>query len=97
MQNQPPFPNSAYAPSKVMIHWYTKRMNAEEKDLTAFVADPGFAATDMGNGAAKLLGWEQAPVNPDDSLDGLVEIIDEANKEDHGGCFINYKGEKQAW
>ncbi|KAK9413825.1 putative NAD(P)-binding protein [Seiridium unicorne] len=94
---QPPIPNSAYGPTKAMVHWYTKRMNAEEETLTAFVADPDWAATDMGNHGAKLLGMERAPVDPDDSIDGIVKIINEATKATHGGLFINYKGDKQSW
>lgn len=80
-----------------MVHWYTKRINVEEESLTAWVADPGWAATDMGNYGAGLLGMERAPMDPTDSLDGLEKAIDEATKATHGGLFINYKGEKQAW
>lgn len=40
-QEQSPFPNAAYAPSKAAVHWLTKRINAEEESLTAFVIHPG--------------------------------------------------------
>lgn len=40
-QDQPEIPNAAYAPSKAAVHWLTKRINAEEDHLTAFVMHPG--------------------------------------------------------
>lgn len=79
-----------------MVHWYTKRINAEEP-LTAFVADPGFTNTDMGSRAAGLLGLPRAPVDPDDSCDGIIRLIEAATKETHGGKFMSYTGEVQPW
>lgn len=40
-RDQPAVPNAAYAPSKCAVHWITKRINAEEKRITAWVQDPG--------------------------------------------------------
>ena len=80
-----------------MVHWYTKRMNAEEEFLTAFVADPGFPNTDMGSRAAGLLGLPRAPDDPDESCDGMVRVIEEATKTTHGGKFMHYKGEVLPW
>lgn len=36
-----PVPNAAYAPSKAAVHWLTRRMDAEEQWLNAFIMDPG--------------------------------------------------------
>lgn len=36
-----PIPNAAYAPTKVVLHCLTKKIHAEEPDLTAFPIDPG--------------------------------------------------------
>jgi len=36
-----PIPNAAYAPSKVVQHWYTKAIHFEEPTLIAFPIDPG--------------------------------------------------------
>ncbi|KAK8043464.1 NAD(P)-binding protein [Apiospora rasikravindrae] len=94
---QPPIPNGVYGPTKAMAHWYTKRINAEEPAVTAFVADPGFPNTDMGSRAAGLLGLPRAPDEPDESCDGIVRAIEEATKESHGGNFIHYRGEVLPW
>lgn len=96
-RNQHPIPNSAYGPSKAALHWITKRINAEEESLLSFVFDPGWSNTDMGINGAKLLGFERAPVEPSDSCDGLINVLSGATKETHGGQFILYTGEIQAW
>lgn len=80
-----------------MAHWLTKRINAEQESITAFVADPGFVATDMGNFAARKLGLERAPVDVKDAMDGVVSEIDKATKETHGGKFISFQGGAQPW
>ncbi|RYP49210.1 hypothetical protein DL769_011108 [Monosporascus sp. CRB-8-3] len=96
IRDQPPFPNAAYGPTKTYVHWLTKRMNAEE-EITAFVADPGFVATELGNRAANLLGFERAPVDIADACDGIVALIDRATKEIHGGKFMGYQGIELPW
>ncbi|KAF7940452.1 uncharacterized protein EAE98_000579 [Botrytis deweyae] len=50
--NQLPIPNGAYGPSKAAIHWLTKRMNVESPPLNAFVLDPGWFQTELGNAGA---------------------------------------------
>lgn len=41
-RKQPGAPNSAYGPSKAAAHWFTRRIDAEEEKLTAFVVHPGY-------------------------------------------------------
>lgn len=35
------FPNAAYAPTKLVVHWLTKAIHIEEPEITAFPIDPG--------------------------------------------------------
>jgi norsolorinic acid ketoreductase len=35
------FPNAAYGPTKVVLHWLTCAIHTEEPSITAFVVDPG--------------------------------------------------------
>jgi norsolorinic acid ketoreductase len=37
----PPVPNAAYAPSKAMVHWLTRRLHFEEQWLTSMTIHPG--------------------------------------------------------
>ncbi|KAF7942586.1 uncharacterized protein EAE97_006040 [Botrytis byssoidea] len=55
-------PNGAHGPSKAAIHWLTKRMNVENPPLNAFVLDPGWCQTELGNAGAVYFGMDQAAV-----------------------------------
>ncbi|KAK0707945.1 hypothetical protein B0H67DRAFT_325138 [Lasiosphaeris hirsuta] len=92
-----PIPNAAYAPSKIAAHWITKRIDAEEPELTAFVFHPGFVQTEMGNSSARKFGLPEAPTPVAESIDGMVKVIDGATKEVTGGNFWNYDGEQLVW
>ncbi|KAH8779993.1 hypothetical protein F5883DRAFT_449343 [Diaporthe sp. PMI_573] len=95
---QPPVPNAAYGPSKAAVHWVTKRINVEEDALTAFVIHPGFVQTEMGNmGARLLLGLEEAFIGVDESCNGIVQLIDAATKDSHGGRFWDNEGKPLSW
>lgn len=72
-------------------------MNGEEDKLTAFVIHPGWCQTDMGNSAAVIFRLEQAPVEVMEACSGILQLIDRAGKESHGGKFWNYDGEQLAW
>ncbi|XDG07549.1 hypothetical protein ABKA04_007164 [Annulohypoxylon sp. FPYF3050] len=69
----------------------------EEKWLSAFITTPGWVQTDLGNESARFFGYGQAPDTIDKSCDGLVEVIDTATKETHGGKMWNYDGKQQSW
>ncbi|KAI1082943.1 hypothetical protein F5B20DRAFT_569050 [Whalleya microplaca] len=89
LENQYPAPNAAYAPSKTAVYWLTKRINGKEDYIAAF--------TDTGNTSAQAFGLKEAPVSVKDSCNGLVQLIDEATKELHGGKLWGHDGKQQAW
>jgi hypothetical protein len=41
LSNQLPVPNAVYGPIKAAQHWLTRRINAEEERICAFVMGPG--------------------------------------------------------
>ncbi|KAI1392522.1 NAD(P)-binding protein [Hypoxylon trugodes] len=92
-----PVANAAYAPTKTLTHWMTKKISGEEDWLLAMIADPGWVQTDMGNSSARMLGLQEAPDRLDESCDGIVKVIDEAKKEIHGGKMWSYHGNEQPW
>ncbi|KAG4438726.1 hypothetical protein IFR05_005806 [Cadophora sp. M221] len=96
LKNQPPIPNAAYGTSKAAVHWLTKRINAEEK-LTAFVISPGWCKTELGNAGARHFGMAEAIVEPADSCRGMVELIDVATKESHGGKLWDVQDGLLVW
>ncbi|KAL4903270.1 hypothetical protein BDW74DRAFT_169149 [Aspergillus multicolor] len=90
-------PNAAYAPTKVVQHWYTRTIANQERWLTAFPIDPGFVQSDLGNNAARMLGLEAAPVTIEESARGVVGVIDASTKETHSGKLWKWTGEQEPW
>nr|POE47429.1 norsolorinic acid ketoreductase [Quercus suber] len=78
-----PMPNAAYGPTKVVLHWLTAKMHYEEPKLITLPLDPGWVQTDLGNFGAVALGYEKAETSIEDSVEGMMKIIDDATKETH--------------
>ncbi|KAL5336376.1 NAD(P)-binding protein [Aspergillus crustosus] len=96
-KNAIPFPNAAYAPSKVVQHWYTKTVAVQEPWLTAFPIDPGFVQSDLGNVAAGLLGLEKASITIEESARGVLSVIDASTNATHSGKLWQWSGEEEPW
>jgi norsolorinic acid ketoreductase len=94
-----PFPSAAYGISKVILHFLVRKAHFEGSDwgLTAFVLDPGFVQTDMGNKGAKAVGLEKAFSTIEESLAFMVPAIDGATKETIGGRFPSIEGGDLPW
>ncbi|KAI1659570.1 hypothetical protein F4813DRAFT_401559 [Daldinia decipiens] len=71
-------------------------INEEEDHIIAFVIDPGWTQTDMGNTAARSVDLDEALVTVKDSCDGTFEVISEATRES-GGKLWTYEGKRKAW
>ncbi|KAI9036806.1 NAD(P)-binding protein [Aspergillus affinis] len=97
LENQPPVPNAVYGPSKVAVHWLTKMMNFEEEKINAFIVNPGWCRTEMGNRGALAYGYAEAPLEVGETIPGIVRLIDAATKETHGGKLWSHRGTQEAW
>ncbi|BGP31015.1 hypothetical protein JCM10296v2_002779 [Rhodotorula toruloides] len=51
----------------------------------------------MGNRAATGLGFEKAPVIVEDSVTGILRILDEAKRETHTGHSFEFTGKELPW
>ena len=80
-----------------MVPWYGARNNAEDEWLDAFVLDPGFVQTEMGNKGARTFGMEEAPTTVDESVGGMVNVLTTGTKENYGGKVVLYNGEVQVY
>ncbi|KAI1775578.1 hypothetical protein F4818DRAFT_382255 [Hypoxylon cercidicola] len=83
-----PFPMFAYGASKTAAHYLTRKIHCESSGLTAFVVDPGFMQTDMGNTGARHFGYEQAPVPVESSVNFVFSQISKATREQTSGKFV---------
>ncbi|KAJ5170621.1 Short-chain dehydrogenase/reductase SDR [Penicillium coprophilum] len=58
--------------------------------LNAFVLDPGWVQTDMGNEAARDWGLKEAPNTLENYITGMIEVLSTGTKEQYGGKFVLY-------
>ncbi|MCJ1296662.1 hypothetical protein MMC34_008228 [Xylographa carneopallida] len=88
-------PQLTYGLSKAAVNNLTRRIHFEDKDITAVPFHPGWVQTDMGNGGAKALGMEEAPMKYEVSIAKLVQLFDTATRDSHGGKYWSVDGDKE--
>ncbi|KAJ9609819.1 hypothetical protein H2200_006148 [Cladophialophora chaetospira] len=98
-QERAPIPNSAYGPSKAGLNWITMKIHLENKDLglCAFAMHPGWVQTEMGNAGARAFGLEKAEITLDESIPGMVDVIDNSTLDKTSGKFMVYDGTEWPW
>lgn len=79
-----------YSASKAALNMYMRSLAGDAKSIGGVVAvvDPGWVRTDMGGAGATL--------SPEESVGGLVRVIDALAATDNGS-FIDYRGKHVAW
>ena len=80
----------AYRASKAALNMFTVAMKKEalEDNISFLILHPGWVKTRMGG--------ENAPVEMDTSVDGMMELIGEHTLED-SGRFVQYDGVDLPW
>lgn len=81
---------SAYAVSKAALNMLTK-MTATllaKENFIVYASHPGWVKTDMGG--------ENAPIEPVDSIAGMLNVIDNLTPEQNG-AFLDFQGKEVAW
>lgn len=97
---QEPFPGGAYGPSKAALNWVTKGLHLqhEAEGLVAVALHPGWVKTRAGEFAAKEWGVDvEPPVTVEQSVKGMLEVIDGASRERYGGKFMSFDGSEIPW
>lgn len=61
-------------------------VNIAHADLT----DVGWLQTDMGNRAAAYARLPEAPLTVDDGVNAMIELLDTASRDQHGGKFVGF-------
>jgi NAD(P)-dependent dehydrogenase (short-subunit alcohol dehydrogenase family) len=80
----------AYSVSKTALNMLT-RLQANElggENFIVYAAHPGWVATEMGG--------DKAPVQPVDSIKGLLTVLDKLELSDNGK-FIDFEGKYLPW
>lgn len=52
--------------------------------------DSGWLQTEMGNRAAKAAHLSEAPHTLKEGIEAMLDLLDKANREEHGGRFLAY-------
>lgn len=97
--DSPAPPAAGYSASKAALNMLFARIHAENRaahNLTAFVICPGHTQTDMGNAGARMMGAEAAPTKLEDSIDGILKLVDNDSGE-YAGRFMSYDGAERPW
>jgi len=76
-----PIPIYAYGVSKGAANYLVRKIAFENPKLVSAAFNPGWVQTDMGNGVAKGVGMERAPMTLGDSVKGLVGLFDAVSLE----------------
>ena len=73
--NQWPMQSAAYGSSKAMLNYLMIKVHHENDRLVAFVLNPGWVQTDMGNAGARAAGLSQAPISVEQSVNGMLSKV----------------------
>ncbi|KAJ3561791.1 hypothetical protein NP233_g9977 [Leucocoprinus birnbaumii] len=99
-----PMGYTCYGASKVALNYLARKIHFENNWLTCFPLSPGVVRTGMALGNRKLdksgiLEQVQDSVmsSPEDAAEKLINIVESATRETHGGEFINVDGTKIPW
>ncbi len=53
--------------------------------------------TDLGNLGAEAFGLEKAAITVEQSVTGMIKVIDVATRETHGGKLWTWEGRQVPW
>lgn len=91
-------PGGAYGPSKAALNWFTRALHMQNEGLVAVALHPGWVQTRMGELCARDWGFPGAPPETiEGSVEGMLQIIDEATRDKYSGKFVTYKGQELPW
>ncbi|KAI5892419.1 NAD(P)-binding protein [Schizophyllum commune H4-8] len=87
-----------YGASKAALNWIMRKLHHDFSDFTIFPINPGAVMTDLAaHGREKAPGMKELQdyislITPEESAKGILEQIDVATRETHGGQFVDYTG-----
>lgn len=94
-----PMPLGAYSISKAAVNFVAGKIHREEDKLVVLPLQPGWVQTAMGQKAAGIVGLtaDDVPVTIEQSVTGLVKLIDAAKKDSHSGKMWDQNSEPVPW
>ena len=79
-----------YRSSKAALNMITRSLSVDlrERGIVVVSFHPGWVRTDMGG--------EEGPLSPEESVEGMREVMDRLTSED-SGRFLDYQGKELPW
>ncbi|KAI1415348.1 NAD(P)-binding protein [Hypoxylon sp. FL1857] len=87
----------AYAAAKAALNWITRAIHFTNEWLVAVALNPGLVQTGPGNWCAREWGLEKATYTIEESVEGMMKVIDSATRDETSGEFFNLKNDKLPW
>lgn len=95
---QEPVPGGAYGPSRAAGNWITRALHVQHENLVAVALHPGWVQTRAGEFVAQQWGYAPGPPETvENSVKGMLQVIDGATREGTSGKFITYQGKELVW
>ncbi|KAK1924323.1 hypothetical protein DB88DRAFT_510689 [Papiliotrema laurentii] len=86
-----------YGLTKAALNYLTRQLHFEHPEYLIAAFSPGWLATEMGTRGAKLRGLDAPPDDITKTIPGMIQLIDEGNKEKLGGWMTNWDGTRMKW
>lgn len=77
-----------YRMSKAALNMFTRSLARDYPEITVLALHPGWVRTEMGG--------DSAPTEAEDSVRGLIQVIERAGSK-QSGEFFDYEGERLPW
>ncbi|KAL1718630.1 hypothetical protein EV715DRAFT_200593 [Schizophyllum commune] len=86
-----------YGASKAALNWTVRKLHTDFHDIVAFPISPGFVESDMSDEVLEHEPWMASisRVKPEESVNGMLEQVQKATRETHGGRFIDFTGTRE--
>ncbi|KAI1382910.1 NAD(P)-binding protein [Hypoxylon trugodes] len=88
---------TSYAAAKASLNWLTRAIHFTNEWLIAVALTPGLVQTEPGNWIAREWGLEKATYTVEESVKGMMKLIDGATRDETSGEFFNLKNDKLPW
>ncbi|TYJ53577.1 hypothetical protein B9479_005782 [Cryptococcus floricola] len=84
-----------YGCSKAAVNFLVRAIHFEEPKLKAFAIHPGWVETEMGITASTKANMNgTTPQRLEDTVPGIIRLLETATKEEHSGWMWEYNGNK---
>ncbi|RSH92077.1 hypothetical protein EHS25_008489 [Saitozyma podzolica] len=89
--------DAGYGITKSAVNYLARYAHFENPDLVIFSMSPGWVQTEMGDRGARNAGLEHAPTTVDESVSGMIKVIEEATRDKWSGLHARYNGTQSKW